>query len=92
MNLRLPAMLAVAVFEVTSTERAFLAGDRILVRPTPQGPVYELYRRLRAEDVEDVLTPAHVVLNATEPDDVYAEAARLFARSPSSQPGLQRLK
>jgi len=92
MTLQLPAIVAVAVFEVTRALHQFLVGDRILVRPTPQGPVYELYRRLRAEDVEGVLTPSNVALNATEPDDGYAEAARLFARSPSSQPGLRRLK
>jgi hypothetical protein len=91
MKVEFPSDLKVAVFEVIRPCR-FIVGDRILVRPSSQGTVYELYRRLRAEDVEDMLTPTNVLLNATEPDAVYGAAARLFARSPSSRPGLQRLK
>ena len=92
MNLQLPAIVTVAVFEVTRALDPFVVGDRILARPTPQGTVYELYRRLRAEDVEGLLTPTNVAVNATVPDAAFGETARLFARSPSSQPGLRRLK
>jgi hypothetical protein len=87
-----PTDLAVAIFEVVVPLAGFIVGDRILVRPTAQGPVYELYRRLRSEDVEEVLTPKTAALTATEPGGAFAEAARLFARSPSSQPELRRLK
>lgn len=92
MSVQLPVALAVAVFEVTSALHPYLVGDRILVRPGPRGVTYELYRRLRAEDVEEMLTPRNVELTATEPLDVFSEAARLFARSPSLQLGLRRLK
>jgi hypothetical protein len=87
-----PGNLTVAVFEILKPAGGYTMGDRILVRPSAQGPVYELYRRLRAVDVEGILIPGTVALSATEPDDVFGDAARLFARSPSSRPGLQRLK
>lgn len=86
-----PVELAVAIFTVTRPIVNYLAGDRILVRPAPQGTVYELYRRLRRDDVEDVIAPDAVELTATEPVEVYAEACRLFAQLPASQPARPRL-
>ena len=91
-NMDFPANLTVAVFEMLKPAGGYLIGDRILVHPGVDGPTYELYRRLRTEDVEEVLTPKNVALTATEPADAFAETARLFARSPSSRPELRRLK
>jgi hypothetical protein len=91
MRMQFPSELKVAVFEVTRAMTGLVVGDRILVRPTPNGSTYELYRRLRAEDVEHLLTPATVFLNATEPDAVFGEAARLFARGPSLRQEQPRL-
>lgn len=92
MPLEFPPNLTVAVFEMLKPAGGYLVGDRILVRPGADGDTYELYRRLRTVDVEDLLKPGTVELRATEPDDVFAETARLFARSPSSRPELRRLK
>jgi hypothetical protein len=89
--MQFPSELRVAVFEVTRAVAGLVVGDRILVRPTAHGSTYELYRRLRAEDVEHLLTPATVFLNATEPGVEFAETARLFAREPSLQQGQPRL-
>lgn len=92
MIIELPVDLTVAVFEVLVPTHDLVVGDRILLRRSPQGTLYELYRRLRGEDVEDHMVPGKVELTATEPHDVYAEVARLFARVPASRQALRRLK
>ena len=87
--IHLPDGVHVAVFEVLRNAPhvgdGLLIRDRVIVRREGGELVYELFRRLRAVDIEDVMTPDMIDLKTTEPDAGFAETARAFARAPSVQ-------